>query len=99
MKHLIGIGVLIAMAFGLRYWLLTSMALDISIHATYRVVPLRIVVFRCLMGTAVCLVRGFCVGIDSTPSLIFTATRAAKPIFANSIHLLKSLRIEEHDGT
>jgi hypothetical protein len=53
MKHLIAIGVLIAMAFGLRYWLLTSLALDISIHDTYRVVPLRIVAFWCLMGTAV----------------------------------------------
>ena len=35
MKHLIGIGMLIAMAFGLRSWLQTSLALDIFIHDTY----------------------------------------------------------------
>jgi hypothetical protein len=52
MKHLIGIGVLIAMAFGLRSWLQTSLALDISIHDTYWVFPLRIVGFWCLMGIA-----------------------------------------------
>jgi hypothetical protein len=42
MKHLIGIGVLIAMAFGLRSWLQTSLALDIYIHDTYWVIPLTI---------------------------------------------------------
>jgi len=52
MKHLIGIGVLIVMAFALRSWLQTSLALDISIHDTYWVIPLRIVGFWCLMGTA-----------------------------------------------
>jgi hypothetical protein len=52
MKHLIGIGVLIAMAFGLRSWLQTSLALDIYIHDTYWAIPLRIVGFCCLIGTA-----------------------------------------------
>ena len=52
MRHLIGIGVLVAMAFVLRSWLKTSLALDIYIHDTYRVVPLRIIGFWCLMGTA-----------------------------------------------
>jgi hypothetical protein len=50
MKHLVAIGVLVAVAFGVRAWLQTGFALDIpSIH---RIVPLRIVVFWCLMGTA-----------------------------------------------
>ena len=39
MKHLVAIGVLVAVAFGVRAWLQTSFALDIpSIH---RLVPLR----------------------------------------------------------
>jgi len=52
MKHLIGIGVLIAMAFGLRFWLQTRFALDIPIHDTYWAVPLRITTFWCLLGIA-----------------------------------------------
>jgi len=52
MKHLIGIGVLVAIAFGLRSWLQTSFAWDISIHETYWVVPLRTIAFWCLLGTA-----------------------------------------------
>jgi hypothetical protein len=52
MKHLIGIGVRIAMAFGLRSWLQTNLALDIYIHDTYWAIPLRIAGFWCLMGTA-----------------------------------------------
>ena len=52
MKHLIGIGVLIAMAFGLRFWLQTSWALDIYIHDAYWAVPLTIIAFWSLMGTA-----------------------------------------------
>ncbi len=39
MKHLVGIGVLVAIAFVLRFWLHTSLGLDITIHDTYRVVP------------------------------------------------------------
>ncbi len=70
MKHLIGIGMLIAMAFGLRSWLQTSLALDIFIHDTYLgslsqdhrlLVP---------NENCVCLVPGFCVDIDSSPFLI-----------------------------
>jgi hypothetical protein len=52
MKHLIGIGVLVGMAFGLRAWLQTGVALDILIHDTAWAIPLRIVGFWCLMGTA-----------------------------------------------
>jgi hypothetical protein len=52
MKHLLGIGVLVAMAFGLRAWLQTGLALDIYVHDTYWAVPLSIVAFWCLMGTA-----------------------------------------------
>jgi hypothetical protein len=53
MKHLVGIGVLVALAFVLRFWLRTSLALDIFIHDTYWVVPLGAIVFWCLMGTAI----------------------------------------------
>lgn len=52
MKHTVGIGALVAMAFLLRSWLQTTVALDIYIHDTYRVVPLRIIAFWCLIGTA-----------------------------------------------
>ena len=52
MKHVIGIGVLVAMAFGLRSSLQTGFALDIPIHDTYWVVPLRIITFWCLLGIA-----------------------------------------------
>lgn len=38
MKHLVGIGALVAMAFVLRFWLHTGLGLDITIHDTYRVV-------------------------------------------------------------
>jgi uncharacterized membrane protein YedE/YeeE len=53
MKHLVGIGILVGIALVLRFWLRTSLGLDISIHGTYRVVPLRAIVFWCLMGTAI----------------------------------------------
>ena len=53
MKHLVGIGVLVATAFLLRSWLQTSLAFDIYIHDAYRVVPFRIIAFWCLIGTAV----------------------------------------------
>ena len=52
MKHPVGIGVLVAIAFVLRFWLHTSLGLDITIHDTYRVVPLSAIVFWLLMGTA-----------------------------------------------
>ena len=53
MKHLVGIGVLVAIAFVLRCWLRTSLGLDVAIHYTSRVVPLRAILFWCLMGTAI----------------------------------------------
>jgi hypothetical protein len=37
MKHLVGIGMLVAIAFVLRFWLRTSLGLDVAIHYTYRV--------------------------------------------------------------
>jgi hypothetical protein len=52
MKHLIGMGVLIALAFSLRSWLQTSWGLGISIHDTYWAVPLGIIAFWCLVATA-----------------------------------------------
>jgi hypothetical protein len=52
MKHLIGIGVLIALAFSLRSWLQTSWELGISIHDTFWAVPPRIIAFWCLVATA-----------------------------------------------
>jgi hypothetical protein len=51
MKHLVGIGVVVTFAFAMRYWL-QRIALDIYIHDTYRVFPLSVVVFWCLMGAA-----------------------------------------------
>jgi len=52
MKHLAGIGVLIALAFILRSWPHTNLGMDIYIHDTYWVIPLRVIVFWCLIGTA-----------------------------------------------
>jgi len=52
MKHLVGIGVLIGMAFGLRCLLQTGVGFDIYIHDIYWVVPFRTIVFWCLAGTA-----------------------------------------------
>jgi hypothetical protein len=52
MRHLVGIGVLVALALSLRFWLRTSLALDIHIHDVYRVIPLSVVGFWFLMGTA-----------------------------------------------
>jgi len=51
-KHLVGIGVLTAMAFGLRFWLQTDVGFDISIRDTYWAIPLRAIAFWCLIGTA-----------------------------------------------
>ncbi len=52
MKHLVGIGVLIALAFVLWSWPHPNLGLDIYIHDTYWVIPLRLIAFWCLMGTA-----------------------------------------------
>ncbi len=66
MKHLVGIGVLAAIAFVLRFWLRTSLGLDVAIHYTYRVVPLRAILFWGLLGTAIIWFQVFvCVAIRS----------------------------------
>jgi hypothetical protein len=52
MRHLVGIGVLVAVALALRFWLHSSLAFDISIHDLYRVVPLSVIGFWFLMGSA-----------------------------------------------
>lgn len=52
MKHLIGIGVVVGMAFVLRLWLHTTLGFDIYIHDTYWAVSIRTVAFWCLIGTA-----------------------------------------------
>jgi hypothetical protein len=70
MKHLVGIGALVAIAFVLRFWLHTGLGLDITIHDTYRVglsQGHRLLVSN---GNCVCLVPGFCLGIHSSPFLI-----------------------------
>ena len=64
MKHLVGIGVLVAIAFVLRFWLRTSLGLNVAIRYTYLVVPLRAILFWCLMGTAIIWFQVFvCVAI------------------------------------
>jgi hypothetical protein len=51
MKHLFGIAMVVTFAFAMRFWLQRT-ALDIYIHDTYRVFPVSMVIFWCLMGTA-----------------------------------------------
>jgi hypothetical protein len=52
MRHIVGIGVLVAVGLALRFWLHTNLALDISVHDVYRVIPLSVVGFWFLVGTA-----------------------------------------------
>jgi hypothetical protein len=52
MRHLVGTGVLVAVAVTLRFWLHTSLALDISTHDAYRVVPFSVICFWFLIGAA-----------------------------------------------
>jgi hypothetical protein len=52
MKHLVGIGLLVTLAFILRSWPDTNLGLDIYIHDTYWLVPVRVIGFWCLIGTA-----------------------------------------------
>jgi hypothetical protein len=52
MKHLVGIGVLIAMALIARSWPQSTLGLDIQIHDSYRVIPLTVISFWCLLGIA-----------------------------------------------
>jgi hypothetical protein len=52
MRHLIGIGVLVAVALALRFWVHVGIGFDIYVHDVYRVVPLSIIGFWLLMGIA-----------------------------------------------
>ena len=52
MKHFTGAGVLVALALVVRFWAFQRVGLDIYVHDTYRVIPLRLVGFWLLMGTA-----------------------------------------------
>jgi len=70
MKHLVGIGVLTGMAFGLRCLLQTDVGFDMYIHDIYWVISFQ---DHCLLvpsGNCACLVHDFCVEIYSTPLLI-----------------------------
>ena len=52
MKHLVGIGVLVAVAFVLRFWLHPNLGFDIYVHDSYWGIPLGVVAFWFLIGTA-----------------------------------------------
>lgn len=52
MKHLVGIGALVALAFILRSWPYTNLGLDIYIHDSYWVVQVKVIGFWCLVETA-----------------------------------------------
>ncbi len=52
MKHLVGAGTLVVVALVVRLWAFQSIGLDISVHDTYRVIPLRVVGFWLLIGIA-----------------------------------------------
>ena len=51
MKHFIMVGVLVGLALIVRFR--CSNTLDVHIHDTYYVIPLRIIAFRLLLGIAV----------------------------------------------
>ena len=53
MKHFIMVGALVGFALIVRFMLFQHLALDIYIHDTYYVIPLRVIVFRLLLGIAV----------------------------------------------
>jgi hypothetical protein len=52
MKHFVGVAVLVALALAIRLWLVSRFTLDIYVHATYYVIPIRIIGFWLLMGVA-----------------------------------------------
>ncbi len=52
MRHLVGIGALVAVAFALRFWLLSSLGLDIYVHDVYRVVRIGPICFWFIIGIA-----------------------------------------------
>jgi hypothetical protein len=51
-KHLIGAGLVTILAFVVRFVLPLPFAMDIYVHDSYRVVPLRVVSFRVLLVTS-----------------------------------------------
>jgi uncharacterized membrane protein YwzB len=53
MKHFMGAGVLVALALIVRYWAFQRIRLDLYVHDTFRVIPIRVVGFWLLMGIAV----------------------------------------------
>ena len=53
MKHLIGVALLIALAFVLRFGMQTGVGLDLQLHDTYYVVPVRIVAFWVVVAMAI----------------------------------------------
>ena len=53
MNHFIGAGTLAASALFVRLGAFQTIGLDIHIHDTYRVIPLRVVAFWVLIGIAV----------------------------------------------
>jgi hypothetical protein len=53
MKHFIGAGVLVALALIVRLWIFQRVGLDIYVHDTLRVIPIRVVGSWLLMGIAV----------------------------------------------
>jgi hypothetical protein len=64
LKHLVGIGVLIAMALIARSWPHSTFGLDIYIHGSYRVIPLAGITFWCLLGIALAWLLFFaCISI------------------------------------
>jgi hypothetical protein len=52
MKHFVGVGTLVALALIVRLGVFQSIGLDIHLHDTYRVIPLRAVGFWVLIGIA-----------------------------------------------
>jgi hypothetical protein len=52
MKHLVGIGMMVAVAFIARSWPHSTFGLDVHIHDSYRVIPLTSITFWCLLAIA-----------------------------------------------
>ena len=52
MRHVIGIGFLLVLALVVRLGAFSNVGVDIYVHDTYRVIPLRIVGFWVLIGIA-----------------------------------------------
>jgi hypothetical protein len=52
MRHVIGIGFLLVLALVVRLGAFSNVGVDIYVHDTYRVIPLRIVGFWLLIGIA-----------------------------------------------